>query len=426
MKLEENIKYLDMIRDKVDASIRKGYSERVSEAFIANNLSRACADGKTFTVKYIHMKKHENTFIMRVYPDIDELKAMAKPLMEKLNGGDFVSIWSNITKWHIEIDDRILTKGTNIAVDNGSQFVAILCHEVGHTLNAFPAKLVMNYRFNKATASILDKALMSTFGRIIFILCLPMFVCINGFRIIISRPGATLNEMSADLRVPDKYKPYLIDYTNNHIIPNPMAPGIVVTVQDYDNEQKKGIEFSRSCINLMKQRAAVLKIHLATFGKLSSSPYLAQMSNMMVSELGGCGEYENAVESYKAMELFNREYDMAVAEAKKMSLACEQRIVSERDIMLLQCDIDAMETVDDKTYVLNTIFDYIESLEKNKEKAIKKIKDSKKVPDTSKLFDDKIKQLNDMKTEVMKRKISSYTNGNEYAVYVKYPKGYEG
>lgn len=431
MKLEDNILYLNNIRDKIDSSIRAhGRVDMIPTQFIADNLARACADGKKFIVNYVKVKPSDKTFVMCCYPDIKELNNVARPLVEQLNDGNlsqFLSKWNSITTWHIEIDKRLLTPGTPITVDNGSQFVAILCHELGHIMNVFPARLISNYKINKATESMLNKALSNALGRAILTLFLPMFVCVNGLRIIISSPGKDLNEMAADARVPNQYKPYLIDYTNNHILPNAeTGSGIVVTNEEYNNEQNKGIQFSRSCIVLMKKRASVLKIHLATFGKLSPSPYLGELSGFMLNTIGGTGETENLIEAKKFEMDFNRSWETAVTEAAKMSAMCEAHNVTERDLLLLQVDIDGMETLDDKSYVLNTIFDYKESLTRNKAKTIKKIKDIEKISAATLTFDEKIKRLDEMQKQVMSKKISQYTNGNEFAVYVKYPKGYEG
>lgn len=425
LKLDENIQYLDMIRDKVDASIKHGYM-KVSESFIADNLSRACSDGKRFTVTYIKLQPSEKTFIACCYPDVKELNDMTSSLMSKLNETnthDFIKTWNSISNWHIEIDERLLQKNSPIAVDNGSQFVAILCHEIGHMLNSFPAALALNYKMNSAKANMMSKALMTNAGRVVMKLCLPMFVCVTGLRILINRPGVELTEMAADAQVPDKYKSHLIDYTERHILKYPeTASGIVVTPQEYDHEQDKGIEFSRTCISMMKKRSAILKIHLSTFGKLSSSKYLGEMANFLGETVFSTDPRVN----FSIMESFNRSWDMAVMESdKKLNALCESTDVTERDLLLLQVDIDGMQTLDDKAYVLNVICDYIEALQKKREKAIKKAKDITKIPIDA-TYEEKMKRLNQMKAQVMATKINSYTNGKEYSVYVKYPDGYEG
>lgn len=423
MKLDQNIQYLDMIRDKIDATImRRGGISKIPEAFIADNIARACADGKRFTVNYVDLKNSDRTFIMCCYPDVEELNEMIEPLMTKLTSGntfELKTMWSSITKWHIEIDSRLLKKATPITVDNGSQFVAILCHELGHVINSFPFFVSSAYKMNKAVAGMFSNMMMTDMGKTVLKLCLPIFLCMNGLRIIVSRPGAELNEMAADAQVPNSYKRYLIDYTNNHILTHPdTASGIVVTTEEHAHEYSQNIQFSRSCINLMKRRAAVLKLHLDTFAKFSPSPYLQKVATFISDN--ACPE--DIRRQFAATESFNRSY---AACEQKVAAILEASDVSERDILLLQIDIDGMQTLDDKAYVINTICDYIEILSKRNAKEIKKIKDPMKIPKKT-IWDEKIERLQVLKKQAMDTKISSYTNGQEYAVYVRYPDGYEG
>lgn len=422
MKL--NTMYLDMIRDKIDSFIKNGKSIKIDGTFIADNLSRAY-EGKTFQVDFVKIEPSNKTFVMCCYPDIDELNNMVRPFMDKLNDGktaEFASMWKGVKKWHIEIDQRVIQKGNPLCVDNGSQFVAMLCHELGHIMNKFPISLSLNYKYNKAKSNAISKLLMTEPGRVILILCLPMFVCVNGIRFIVSKPGHDLGEYIADASVPDQYKPYLVEYTNNHIITNPeTASGIVVTQQEYDSEQQAGIEFSRSCINLMKARSAALTLHLATFGKLSPSKYLQNFGTFMASKI----DPVNLKEKYIANESFNT--DIANAERKAETLLESRADVSDRDILLLQVEIDSMKTFDDKTYVINTICDYIEKFEHKKAKLIKKCKDPNNIP-TITMYDEKLATLNRMKTQVMATKITTNDNdySSDYGINIKYPKGYEG
>ena len=420
MDLNKNIKYLDFIRDKIDQYIAHNYSGNIKGSFIGDNLARACDDGKIFDVNFIKLQPGEKTFIMCCYPDYEELNQLSESLALNLHETDdkFRAVWNGIRRWHIEIDERLLKKGTPITVDNGSQFVAILCHELGHILNTFPLKLLWNYRMSEACSSMFYKLLMSDPGKFVVKLLLPIYVIGNSFRILISRPGHELEEIRADYMVPDQYKPFLIDYTKNHILTNAeTASGIVMTHKDNDKEIKSGIQFSNQCIQLMKKRSTILSLHLESFGKLSPSKYIGEFCNFLVD-----AAIPNELrKQYVFMEGYQRAFEKAEG---KVDAALESIKVTERDMMLLQIDIDSMKSLDDKTYVVNTICDYIEALEKEREKALKKCKDRKTMPPES-LVDDRLPRLYKMKQEVMATKIT--TNDAPMAsVYVKYPAGYEG
>ena len=97
--------------------------------------------------------------------------------------------------------------------------------------------------------------------------------------------------------------------------------------------------------------------------------------------------------------------------------------VSERNIVLLSVDIDNMKTPEDKAFIINTIYDYLDALEYQKAKRVKKFKDVDKIPADS-TIDMKIKQLRELEKKVMSTPVSR--NGDSYGVFIKYPEGYEG
>ena len=421
MKGFENVSYLDDIRDRIDSDISRGHGVHIlSSNYIAEKLSRAVGNGTEFVVNYIDMKDDKTSFIMACYPDLDELDTKLSDLIKSLGDDakphEIYQVWNNIKKWNIEIDDRVLTTGTHITVDNGSEFVAVLCHEIGHVMNTFPGVLRHNYRVDKATAGLVHKALMTKPGKIIASLCLPMFVCVNGLRIVVKSPSRQINEIRADMMVPDEYKPYLVSYAENHILKYPMANNSVKTNTEYDNEIKQGVEFSKGCVSLMSKRVAVLKHHISVFGKINSSPYVRKVGEYLDNNVTP----DNIIKKNAVQEMFNRELSNAQSQA---NVVMETTNVSDRDLLLLQCDIDSIKTMDDKIYVLNTIFDYLEICEKQKQKAIKKYKNPLDIPDKV-VNDPRIKTLQQMKTQVTELKIDD--RDGVYSLYVKYPKGYEG
>ena len=56
--------------------------------------------------------------------------------------------------FYIAVDFRLLTKGQSICVDDGNQFVAILCHELGHVTFENPKRLLENYMIVKISNQI--------------------------------------------------------------------------------------------------------------------------------------------------------------------------------------------------------------------------------------------------------------------------------
>ena len=417
----KNPAYLDNIAERLNKCIHKGHGispTMLPTSFVAENITKALDNGMNFDVIYIDAKDERTSFIMCCYPDIDELDNKMASIADAMNKSlhpKFLEIWESIKSWHIEIDKRILTTGTSITVDNGEQFVAILCHEIGHALIERPADVFFNYRNQKAVSNLITKALLSNSGKVVRALLLPMFFCVNGLRIIIKTPGQHIDEYSADLKVPDKYKPYLVDYAENHIIKYPTASKCIVTRTEYNNEINQGIAFSYNCIDLMKRRTTLLKFHINTFGQFTKSPTLKKVSELLQKNVTP----DNVIMEHAIMESFNRDYELA---EKQANTILETKIVSDRELLLLQCDIDGIKNQDDKIYVLNTIYDYLEVCQKQQEKLSHKYKDAHGPVPELQMVQGKLTTLKKMAQDVSNRKIEDEV----YSVYVKYPKGYEG
>ena len=110
----------------------------------------------------------------------------------------------------------------------------------------------------------------------------------------------------------------------------------------------------------------------------------------------------------------------------QVEAALEARNIEDRDIIILQADADSISSSLDKTYVINTAFDYMDILNKRRNKILSKTKetDKKKLDALTKAEDQKIAQLNNIINDVMTKKVAYY--GDHYGVFVKYPEGYEG
>ena len=429
--IKDMVPVLDVISKHIDDHLNN--NERINLGFISKQMSHLCEDDAQFSLKIVKLKPNHRTFVMCVYPDPEELEKLATPLVKAISEDkidNFMNLWTKgIRKWCIEIDSRLVTKGNPICVDNGDQFVGILSHELGHIIDTHPIHLAYNYKMHQAKLGMYTKMLSNKPS--VSMLFLPMFVCINGLRIVVSKPIGQLREISADSHIPIEYRPAFISYVENHIMTNPTtASGIVVTNEEFDNEQSKGVIFSAQCIRMMKQRRDILKTQLEIQYKLSANSYFKDVCKKVISSVSGKDPDTGEVNMRKEA-IIDRAYSVDDAEAVKeatAALALLEMNVSSRDIMIVAADAQSIRSIDDKTYVINNIFDYMEALEKQRNKILSKL-DSRlpqsKKSEATKDIDDKIKRLNDILTEVMNTKVDYYRN-NHYGVFVQYPDGYEG
>ena len=435
---EENLVYLKNIEKYVDKYVSKKYSVPSDiTTIVKDNLSRLFNNKLTFSVDIIYgtdriknMGKNPH-FIMAVHPELDDL--VGKPTLvdslAKEHMKDFIDDWKSISSWVIEIEHSIIDAKSNLCVRNGAEFVALLCHELGHVMNTAPFAVYKNFTHMKNRTNRYMKIMLNNPPINIHKLFLPVFTACDSFVMLVHKPFADIKslheEIKADSMVPDVYKPYLISYIEEVIFTNPVARnGVIKQWVDYDHDTEEVVNFTGRAIEMLKIRDRSLKVALDYQADSSPSKYISKMCNVISDLVVPKYKGKDLVDVVKESRFYNAidtMYNDAVCEATAI---LESSTVTERDIAILQTDIDAIQTVDDKNYVLNTIFDYLEILEAQRDKTIKKIKDVSKIPDEV-LNDPKIKQLTDMKKIVMAMKVTNYT-GDHYGLFVKYPKGYEG
>lgn len=420
--------YLKSIEDSVDLFLKSKTQTPSSSHEMFRVTERALAHVVPDTRFHVTLSNRTDCapFIMGVYPDAKELNAKAEVLLTLMEEGkqeNFLKEWAAIKDWIVEIDARILTKGSPICVDDGAQFVAILCHEVGHVLGGNPLALVENYAKQKKMYSKAERMILSK-NPLIRKCALPMFVCTSQFRIVAKNIGDGMNkEIRADHYIPDEYRESMITYMENHIINNPDKAIFITTKEEFDTEQKTSIAFSRECIRLMRHRRDALKNSIKQQYNKGGSKYMVDMASDIGREAMGYDpstDSTNTVYENCALRQLNADVMECTAQATAI---LENASVTPRDISILSIQVDDINTVDQKLFVVHTIYDYLEILEAQKEKILKKYNGNS--PEKATISQDAmIGQLNEILQRVMKIDVSNV--GDRYGIFVKYPKGYEG
>lgn len=437
-----NLIWLDAIKCSVDDYL-KSKSNDVSKVIdtLKMAMPRITRPSTTVTVDIIE-PMHNKAFIMSIYPDIAELDRLSQPIFDKLNQpyhapsdpmknvvvlekSELNRAWSSIKLWHIEIDKRILSKHDRLCVSNGNEFVALLCHELGHVHITNPISFANNYRMSRAKLSAIDQATMVKLPPIIKKFLLTALVHTLSFRIVIlDNLNSSITEIKADSFVPDQYKPFLVSYMEDHILNSPERSDIVVTATDFDKEQTTAIDFCNECIKLARTRCGVLKTRLFAQYRLTPSKYLKQLCAYIANKSMGIKNINNPAESIMTenymIARFNDSYDRVLTEVKH-SIPTKSK-VSDRDIMILTVEKDNIATPEDKMYVINTIYDYIDIITTEIERKCNKHPNLDYKEEVAK--DKRLAILNDIRADVMNTKVSR--DGAQYGLFIKYPEGYEG
>lgn len=432
MQLSNNeMSYLKSIANMVDEFLHSKAPKMNKNHQLFKFMERSLphlVPNKSFHVELVEITTSVDPFIMRVFPDWIELNNKSEELFTAMNNGkaqEFFKAYDGIRTFHIEIDERLLTKGQSLCVDDGNQFVGILCHEIGHVTFGNNLSLLSTYMECK---QIYDKsaAMMMNKNPLVRKLCLPMFLASSSFKLVLKKATSTMpEEIMADSYVPDEYKGDLIAYFDNHVMNNPDKGKFLMSDEEYKSKQKTTCVFSRNIISNVKKRRKIMKSAFKAQYDTEDSPYLKKFVAWLGKDaLGYDAETGITNEVYENSVLRCFELDNAACN-NKAAILQEQADVTPRDISVLMVQVDDIQTSEQKLFCVHTIYDYMEILNAKKEKVLKKHKGN--VEEAKRYtagYDQQLDQLNTILKRVMSIDVSD--NGKQYGLFIRYPKGYEG
>lgn len=429
MKISEHeLSMLAIIRDEVNNWLKSSNRRDPKNSSIPKALTQILpkiTGGKSFNV--VINETSRDPFIMAIYPDIEELDKKSKELVHildnpKVFGEEYVKTWCEISKWTLEIDVRILMKDCPLCVRSGDEFVAILCHEIGHVLGEDPYQLSYNYKKRKAQSDKFTKLVTSN-SKFARKLLLPMFINTLSFRIVKKKNNSLHKEIAADAWVPDEYRGSLIKYVEDCILRNPDARWVIKDTESNETDQEVSIKFSEDAIGMMKDRMDVLKKQLtAQYNGCTGSEYHRKMTKFLGKSLSAYNPETEKSDVIMESSLHTAYCKEMVACEEAVEAALESVKVTDRDLTILEVECEEVKTTEDKIYLIHTIYDYIEAIQKENTAKLKKTKDPN-IKDFIK-NDSRLSRLNKCREVVMNKDTTDV--GDQYGVFVRYPKGYEG
>lgn len=439
---QTEIAILRLIADEVDKVLRSPNKPSLAilgglTKVMERNLPKLTL-GRNIKVEWDDTKPME-PYIMAMYPDPEELNKKSTELFGMLVDADgivstktkasnevyhkYVEKWCEIQNWQLFIDIRLVDTGSALSVTTGDQFAAVLAHEIGHVMNGDPIELIKTYRENLYQQSKLERMLLSK-NFFVRKVALPLFVNTLQFRIVTSKPDAVAEEMAADSYVPEEFRGALVSYITDRLLKTTAGTRLIITKEEYKAQHKTGFRYHRSTIELLIKRRDVLKRRMdAQYNHPSMNPYLKNLMRFCSKGVIGFkpdNKEEDALEEARLAVLAEKEYDRVMEMA---SLVLEgAKGPSERDITMLELEIGDITNADDRLWCIQTIYDYIEDIEriqkKNRESAAKK---GVVLPDTK---DPRLARLWELRNKVMAMNVED--NRPKYGVVIQYPKGYEG
>lgn len=251
---------------------------------------------------------------------------------------------------------------------------------------------------------------------------LPMYTHTLQFFIVVNnRNDQKSCEMAADAYVPDEYKGALVSYMNDQLLTDPDGSKLVTDGKTFDSEQEVGINLSRDSIEMLKGRRDMLNQQIQSqYNCPGNGPFQKNLMKFLGKSLTG---YDPEHDKYITMSLksvtessYARECENIEKEAGKALM--EAAKLSPRDIDILEVQVESIQTPEDKMYLIHKVYDYIEAIDAENAKRIKK------GTGPSVIKDARLDRLNAIRAKILAKNVSEI--GDKYGVFVKYPSGYEG
>lgn len=387
---------------------------------ISRILTRMIKQNFTVTV----CKNSTNKFYgMTVFPSVNTCEKLITAILNTESHLDgVIEVWKKNEDWNIEIDSLVLYD-TNLNT-NSPELVAILLHEIGHTMysNSVPQRLFDVIRYEMIEIKMKTRNMFNNSKLRTLVVPSVIEACSTKMYKFLS----TIEEMDADK--------FVVDMGYGEALNNFLEKLLRVKGNSYINKTEKEAEqdikavfyWSVENINELRSRKTKLRYELNAQILKTPSVFAKKVLND-IRELffkSNANTYNQAVTESTIMRIYDgwkRDAEsQVVLEFLGNPKMGKLKKLDAQEIDFIKIRIDQIENHDDKIYLLDVVYHYLEQIDLYKEY----IADGKanKVPHTKKFIEDVEKELMELKATIMNTKIPE----RRYGVFIKYPNGYEG
>ena len=360
-------------------------------------------------------------FGMCVYPSVEEINMLTKMLLETNVR------MADVEKLHIEF----MTKGEQVVeIDSmllydhnlqatAGEVTAILLHEIGHiiasnsTVCRFErAKEYMTMKFDTKTRRLIP--IIPMIVKVFNIATLQIFS--NHFNV------QLMKEKNADeLAMKEGYGEELVDILGK-LIANGKGERVKRSQKDMDKDIEVTIDWLIVNIKELEYRKDRLKRSLRMLKLTTPSKYLGKWIDRIHDGIFKKDDekmIEKAVVINEAFILSNLHNKKFKPPSGAMDSSGRVRKLQPRDLDIYRAELERVNTVDDKIFLLERLYDLLEIAEFAKhmlEVEPKRVMQSEQTID---MYIDHVRQII---FEVNQRKITK----TKYGLFIKYPADYEG
>ena len=361
----------------------------------------------------------KNFFGMCIFPSPEEMSALTKALINTEAGS-----MKDVEKLHqqymvhgdkiIEIDSRLLYDSEINATP--AEITAVLLHEIGHIVASNSminklkrAKEYMLSKFDNKTLHLLPKIPLKEY--LFSIATLQIF----GQRFNVQ----LIKEKEADeLALKEGYGEDLVNLLNK-LIANGHGEQVKKSKRDQEKDIEVTIDWLIVNIKELEYRKNRLKKSLTILKLTTPSLYVADRVSEVLDKM-----YKKDRKAYEEV-LLNESFIIGSLKNKRLkapSGAMDRGRVAKlqaRDLNIYRAELERVNTVDDKIFLLERLHDLLDVAEYAKYMCQE---DPKRVMQSEQTIDNYIKELNDLIRMTSEKPIGK----EKYGLFIKYPADYEG
>lgn len=368
----------------------------------------------------------DDFFGMSIFPQESVADKIVDCMVNNKPFQAYEEVWMNNNSWIIEIDNKLLYDTKLNA--NPAEITAALLHEVGHTIysNTIPQKLHKTMSLTYVQLPVKVKKILGIEERKFRKIFLPVVAQAS------LNPSYSLKkEIEADKYVIKMGYADPLDSLLQKILMTYGSRFVECDAVEQEKNLKVACDWSTQQVIEIQNRKDILKSSIDKVSLITPSKYVKSIFNDMNKNIfKGLDSFDEVVTrrgkfvtegTYAILnrpESFN--YVMEAAAKEKLDKYGRVRKITQQDVDIISIQAEKIENQNDKIYLLDIIYDYIETLDLMDEY----LHNGKK--EAVQMNERQITQLKDeleaLRLQVLKFKIVE----KKYGVFIKYPVGYEG
>ena len=382
------------------------------------------------------VENNTNTFFgMNVFPSISTMDMMIESIIDKQSTmEDVLKIWEKNNDWNIEIDS-ILLYDMNLNA-NPQEITSVLLHEIGHVIysNMIPQRLYKVIKFKIIKLNYQLRQLISTEKiRKLFNIAIIESCYTKNYRYNSIETEKAADKFVIQYGYGDELNSFidkliksqgnsLVNQTDKEIENeiNIVVNWTVLNITELEFRKKAlrnalKVEMLKNPSTLTKQ--VIQDIYNSFFGE-SNDKY-----RILLSENAGLTEDKyNELRTDQILDNFTRRV-MTEAANNLFDKNGKLKRINQNDIDILAVECERIETVDDKIYLLDKLYSYMELIDRGLDYLESADRDlGSKVSQSKRTLTDMKEQLEDLRKNILATKIID----KDYGVFIRAPKGYEG